>query len=305
MPNTNKRFEFFTDLNKSRDVVDFSKPIMVSCESLAPFTEKNIVSDDGMTWYIDLMYFDTWSRNQNLYPREDTIRSFKESYWIQENLRNRTLYGELEHPPADATLERFMFIEPTRYAWNIGSIEDKGDRYSGFVTLCAPLGTSIVLPNMKALGCNYAASCRISTPNFVVKEMNGRKAYIKKYKFFPISYDLVTCPGIPQCRLIKDGEYVPEPISIKGNSSGAHGLVATESSPVFSSIFSDPASTIKEMLKSEESGRIVSDIFGIDYDKTSVILTKDKKVKISMESGVSATIPINSYLLSDVLRNNK
>lgn len=306
MPNTNKRFDFFTDLNKSRDVVDFSKPIMVSCESLAPFTEKNIVSDDGMTWYIDLMYFDVWSRNQNMYPREDMVRSFKESYWINENLRNRTLFGELEHPPADASLERFMFVEPTRYAWNIGSIEDKGDRYSGFVTLCAPLGTSIVLPNMKSLGCNYAASCRISTPNFVVKEMNGRKAYIKKYKAFPITYDLVTCPGIKECRLIKDGEYVPEPISIKGNSSGAHGLVATESSPVlFSSIFSDPASTIKEMLKSEESGRIVSDIFGIDYDKTSVILTKDKKVKISMESGVSATIPINSYLLSDVLRNNK
>mgnify|MGYP007070331665 CR=1 FL=1 len=302
MPNTNKgtrSFEFFTDLKKQHDLLDFSKPIMVSCESIAPFTENNIMSDDGLTWYIDLMYFDMWSRNQNMYPREDTVRSFNESYWIQENLRNRTLYGELEHPPADAELDRFMFIEPTRYAWNILSIEDKGDKYAGMVGLCAPLGTSIVLPNIKRFGCNYAASCRISTPNFVVKEMNGRKAYIKKYKQFPITFDLVTTPGIPTCRLIKDGQYQPEPVSLKSNN------ISKESGSPFVAVFSDPAATIKEMLKSEESGRIVSDIFGIDFDKSSLIVTKDKKVKISTESGASATLPMNSFILSDILRNSK
>ena len=58
MPNTNKgtrSFEFFTDLKKQHDLLDFSKPIMVSCESIAPFTENNIMSDDGLTWYIDLI----------------------------------------------------------------------------------------------------------------------------------------------------------------------------------------------------------------------------------------------------------
>jgi len=308
MPNSNKgtrSFEFFTDLKKQHKLLDFSKPIMISCESLAPFTENNIMSDDGLTWYIDLMYFDVWSRNLNMYPKADIVRSFNESYWIQENLRNRTLYGELEHPPADASLERFMFVEPTRYAWNILSIEDKGDKYAGMVGLCAPLGTSIVLPNIKRFGCNYAASCRISTPNFIVKDMNGRKAYIKKYKAYPISFDLVTTPGIPTCRLIKDGEYQAEPVTLNAKPNGnPFGTASNESaSPIFNSVFSDPAKTIKDMLKSEESGRIVSDIFGIDFDKSSVIVTKDKKVKISMESGASATLPFNSYILSDILRD--
>lgn len=302
MPNKNngtRSFEFFSNLNKQRDIIDFSKPVMISCESIAPFTENNIVSDDGMILHIPLIYFDVWSRNLNLYPRDDTVRSMNESYWIQENIRNRTLYGELEHPPADASLERFMFIEPTRYAWNILSIEDHNDHLEGDVALCAPLGTSIVHPNMERLGCNYAASCRISTPNFVVKSMGGRKAYVKKYKMFPITYDCVTTPGITTCRLIKDGEYVPEKLNVHT------GIKSNESSTVFNAVFSDPASTIQDMLKSEESGRIVSDIFGIDFDKSSIIMTKDKKVKISMESGVSATLPINSYILSDILRNNK
>lgn len=306
MPDNNgtRSFEFFKGLKKQHDVIDFSKPLMISCESIAPFTEKNIMSDDGLTWHIPLMYFDMFSRNNNLYPREDTVRSFNESYWIQENLRNRTLYGELEHPAADSSLERFMFIEPTRYAWNILTVEDKGDHYEGDVGLCAPLGTSIVLPNIQRFGCNYAASCRISTPTFVVKEHNGRKAYIKKYKQFPITFDCVTTPGIKECRLIKDGEYQPEALGV-GKVGAPNKFASTESSPIFNAVFTDPAKTIHEMLKSEESGRIVSDIFGIDLDKASVMLTKDRKVKLSVESGVSVTMSANSFLLSDILRNNK
>lgn len=290
--------------NKKPELINFSKPILISCESITPFTEQNVVSDDGRLLYIDLIYFNCLSRNNNEYPEIDTKRSFEESTWINENLRNRTLYGELEHPPASAELSRFMCIEPQRYAWNIMSIEDKGDHYSGQVGLCAPLGTSIALPNMRDYGCNYGASCRISTPNYVVKDQGGKKVYIKKYKMYPITFDMVTCCGIPQCRLIKDGQYTAEKIDMKYGLSNKQsaGITGKESTDVFMSEFSAPADTIKEMLKSSESGRIVSDIFGLDYSKSSIILTKDKKVKISTEDGVSATIPFNSYILSDILK---
>lgn len=296
----NKTFDYLIDTQKEHNIIDFSKPIMISCESLAPFTERNIISEDGRILHIDLMYFNSVSRNSNLYPREDTVRSFNESTWIQENLRNRTLFGELEHPESEASLERFMRVEPTRYAWNIMSIEDKGDHYEGDVGLCAPLGTSIVLPNMKDFGSNYAASCRISTPNYIVKDMNGRKVYVKKYKQFPITVDCVSTPGIPQCRLIKDGEYVPEKQNVQT------GVRTNESaSPLFIAEFTKPEESIREMLKSKESGRILSDIYGIDFDKTNIVLTKDKKIKLSMESGISATIPFNSYILADVLKSTK
>lgn len=270
--------------SKKRDFADLSKPIIVSMESYASLKDAKVVSEDGLTWHIPFMYFDTCSRNNNLYPADDCRRSFSESTFCQENLRNRTWYGELEHPPADSSMNRFMFIEPTRYAWNILTHEDKGDHFEGDVGLCAPLGTSIVHPNQERFGSNYAASCRIATPNYVVKEMNGKKVYVKKYKLFYVTYDCVTTPGIPSCRLVKDGVY-------KANESLA-SMVAE---------FTNPANEIKKAIASEESGRIIEDIYGIDIMKTKAILTKDNKIKLSTESGQSATIALNSYLLSSIL----
>ena len=194
MVNPKRSFEFFSD-NKNK-LVDISRPIIVSCESFTELKNSKCVSDDGSIWDIDLMYFDMLSRNNNLYPMDDTKRSFQESTFVQENLRNRTWYGELEHPAAESSLSRFMFIEPTRYAWNIFEMHDAGDHFTGKVGLCAPLGTSIVLPNTRKFGSNYAASCRISTPNYITRNENGQKIYVKKYKMYPITFDLVTTPGI-------------------------------------------------------------------------------------------------------------
>lgn len=274
--------------NKHHELVDLTKPIIVSMESYASLKEAKVISDDGLKWHIPLMYFDVCSRNNNLYPMKDTKRSFAESTFVNENVRNRTLYGELEHPPANSDMSRFMFIEPTRYAWNIIDYLDKGDRYEGDVVLCAPLGTTIVHPNTKMLGCNYAASCRIATPNYIEKEMNGKKVYVKKYKFFPITWDCVTTPGITQCRLVKDGVYKA-------------GDIGTESFSSMIAEFTNPADEIVKMIASEESGRIIQDIYGIDFKTTKAIITKDKKVKLSCEDGTSATVSLNSYILSSVL----
>ena len=278
--------------NKKRELVDLSKPIIVGMESYAPFTEAKVMSDDGLDWYIPLMFFDMCSRNANLYPLHDTKQSFTESTFVQENLRNRTWYGEAEHPPADSPMSRFMFIEPTRYAWNITSLEDHGDHYEGNVSLCAPLGTGIIHPNTKRLGSNYAASCRIATPNYVVKEQGGKKIYVKKYKMYPITFDCVTTPGIPPCRLIKDGVYKPGPVGVGQESSNAAMLAE----------FTNPANEVIKMMASEESGRIIQDIYGIDFKNAHAILTKDNKVKLSTEDGLTATVALNSYILSSVLK---
>lgn len=272
--------------NKNHELIDLTRPIIVSMESYTSLQNAHVVSDDGLTWHIPLMYFDICSRNNNLYPSNDTKRSFIESTFVQENLRNRTWYGEAEHPPADSPMSRFMFIEPQRYAWNIMSLEDKGDHYEGDVGLCAPMGTDVIVPNTKRFGSNYAASCRIATPNYVVKEQGGKKIYVKKYKLFPVTFDCVTTPGIPQCRLVKDGVY-------KAGESLAPSMIAE---------FSNPADEIVKMMASEESGRILQDIYGIDYKNAKAVLTKDNKVKLSTESGATATIALNSYILSSVLQ---
>ncbi len=283
-----------TNIKTDDKLIDISKPIIVSMESYASLRDAKVISDDGLVWDIPLMYFDICSRNANLYPLQDTKQSFNESSFVQENLRNRTWYGELEHPPADSPMSRFMFVEPTRYAWNITTLEDRGDHYQGKVVLCAPLGTSIVHPNTKKLGSNYAASCRIATPNYVMKEMGGKKVYIKKYKMYPITFECVTTPGIPQCRLIKDGTYKPDPISMNTGTESFNASMIAE--------FTNPASEVVKMMASEESGRIIQDIYGIDYNKTNAILTKDNKIKLSTESGITATVALDSYLLSKILK---
>ena len=53
------------------------------------------------------------------------------------------------------------------------------------------LGLDIVKKNMDLYGTNYGVSCRISTPNYIVKEMNERKVFVKKYKMYPIMWDVV------------------------------------------------------------------------------------------------------------------
>jgi hypothetical protein len=271
-----------------RDIIDLSRPVIISMESFADLKNAASVSDDGSIWDIDFMYLDKASRNNNLYPIDETKRSFDESDFVQENLRNRTWYGEGEHPPADAPLSRFVFIEPTRYAWNILSLEFKADKYSGRVGLCDPLGTNIILPNMKRFGSNYASSCRIYTPNFIEKDMNGRKIVVKKYKQYPVTFDCVTMPGYKECRVADADSYRPRPYG-------------KESFPAINDvIFDNPASELIKILSSENC-RILQDCYHIDFKKQAVLL-KDNKIKFSSEDGISVIAPLDSYILSEALR---
>jgi hypothetical protein len=275
------------NIAQQRDIVDLSKPVIMSMESFSDLKSAASVSDDGMRWKIIYMYLDLPSRNSNYYPIDDTRRSMEESSFVQENLRNHTWYGEAEHPPADAPLSRFLFIEPTRYAWNILTHSFAGDHFEGIVSLCAPLGTSIILPNIKAFGSNYASSCRIYTPNFVEKQEGGRKIVIKKYKMYPCTYDCVTMPGYAKCRVADPLTYHPEnPTSVE--------------STFFDVKFDNPASEFIKMMSSENY-KILEDYFGVDFRKHAVIM-KDNKVKLSTEDGLSVITSLDSYLLSNALK---
>ncbi len=345
-----KRFNYNTKLPevKKSSVLNLNKPLLVSCESFVPFKTSNTkcMSDDGMLWYLDLMYFDELSRNSNFYPASDTKRSFRDSAWVQENLKNRNFYGELEHPPAESCMERFLRVEPTRYAINVLTLDDKGDHFAGKLGMAAPLGTGIVRPNIMMYGSNYGVSARISTPNFIEKRYNGRKIYIKKYKQYPIAFDLVTTSGLPKCKLVKTENFKGETFSLdKGipnfkealasanpiqvqddyglnedafkslqeqqgmvvlskDEAKKYGIDISEEScnPTYVVKFDNAAQEFaKSIMRSEENASIISDIYGIDFDKTTAIFTNDNRVKLSTESGASVSVALNSYLLSNAL----
>jgi hypothetical protein len=279
------------NIAQHRDIIDLSKPVIVSMESFAELKDAASISDDGLKWEITFMYLDRLSRNKNMYPIEDTRRSMDESDFVQENLRNHTWYGEAEHPPADAPLSRFLFIEPTRYAWNILSHNFMGDRYRGMISLCAPLGLDIIHKNVKEFGSNYAASCRIYTPNFIEKQDNGRKIFIKKYRMYPCTYDCVTMPGYPDCRIADPINYHPGKNLISPRSS---------ESTFYDVKFDNPMNEFVKIMSSENS-KILEDYFGVDFRKHAVFM-KDNKVKLSTEDGISVITSLDSYLLSNALK---
>jgi hypothetical protein len=270
---------------QERDIIDLSRPIIVSMENFTDLKNAAPISDDGTIWEIDLMYMDLDSRNRNFYPVEDTRRSFEESDFVQENLRNRTWYGEYEHPPSDSPLSRFLFIEPTRYAWNILTLDFMKDKFRGKVGLCEPLGTQIILPNMKKFGSNYASSCRIYTPTYIEKEMNGKKICIKKYRQYPITFEAVTMPGYSSCRVADPLNYHPRPF-------GTESCIDIK--------FNDPASELLKVMSSENC-RILEDYIRVDFKKQAVLM-KDNKIKFSSEDGVSVIASLDRYLLSEALR---
>lgn len=276
-----------TKHDTNKNIIDLSKPLLVCMESFSSLKDAQVVSDDGRKLFIKYMTFDTLSRNNNEYPVDDTKKSFAESTYVNENLINRTWFGELEHPPADATLDRFLYVEPTRYAWNIKTLKDCGDCFSGEVELANPLGTSIVQDNIVRFGSNYASSCRIYTPKFVEKMMNGKKIYIKKYRMFPVTFDCVTMPGLPACRLVDSNKYK----SFHSSESASHLSVIK---------FDNPETTLRKMMKSEENARILEDYFNVDFEKSAVLM-KNGKIKLSTENGNSVIVPINRHLVREVL----
>lgn len=280
-------------MSSKGDIVDWSKPIMVSMESFTSLTEANVVSSDGYTLRIPLMKFDVLSRNSNFYPRDDTIRSFNESTYVRENLKNRTWFGELEHPPADSPMSRFLYVEPTRYAWCILNYQNTGDGFTGDVTLVKPLGIDIVHDNIKRLGSNYAASCRIYTPNYKEISKGGRTVIVKKYKMSPITFDCVSMPGIEACRLVDPNVYKAGPINVSSESYYNQGANV---------IFDNPIQAISDAIKSSESGRILEDFYGVNLSKKNMVLTKDNRLRLSTESGDVISVPLNSAIINSIFR---
>jgi hypothetical protein len=89
---------------------------------------------------------------------------------------------------------------------------------------------------------------------------------------------------------MQDGVYRPGPID---NSQAKESVGVVK--------FDNPINEIKQMMKSAESSKILEDYFHVDFKKDAV-LTKDGRVTLSTEDGVSVIVPLNRHLLSNVLK---
>lgn len=278
--------------SQERSIVDLRKPILVVLESFSTLQDLKVVSDDGSTIETTLIHLDTLSRNKTYYGGDDTQRSLDESKFVQENIAQQTWFGEFEHPPANSPLERFMFVEPTRYAWLIRKYWRTNDLIKGVCTFVPPLGTQIIEPIIKKIGSNFAASIRAYTPNFVKKDGPDGKYIIKKYPMYPVTFDCVTTPGLYKSRMVDPDVYG----KLKKEKTGSENA----SSYI---VFDNPENSLKKMLESEskESIKILEDLFNFDYASSNVILSKHH-AEITSNENVKLKVPLNSYLLNEVLK---
>lgn len=271
-------------------VVDLTRPILITMESYAYLKNAQVVSDDGEAT-ITLQVMDEISRNGSEYPKEDLVRSFDESKYVQENMRNYTWFGEYEHPSRDCTMQRFLFVEPTRYAWLIKKYWVENDMIKGRVKFINPLGT-IAWENIKNNGSNYAASIRAYTPNYVKKNhpQTGKTYFVKKYPMHPVTYDLVTTPGHYRARMIDPDTYAAQAYS-------------KESADIE---FQNPANELKNMIMSEESSLIIQDLLHMDVKEArAALLTSKDRLDYTFENGVMMSVPLNAFIVSKVLGARK
>ncbi len=277
--------DFFS--REKAEFLDLSRPILVSLEAAGGLLKDSKPINKNGDRSITLMHFDTLSRNKALYPQDDLVRSFNESRYVQENIAQRTWFGENEHPAADAPLARFMFVEPSRWAWLIKSYSVSGDKMNGVVSFVPPMGTMIE-EIIDKHGSNWAASIRAYTPNFVKKEGPQGQYVIKKYPMFPVTYDAVTTPGLYAARM-------SDPDSFKTQNLGREGYAASYK------IFKNPAEDMRQILSSQESARVVQDMFNIDFSKSKYLMSKDGRVEFRSEEGIKVNVPLNLAIINKAL----
>jgi hypothetical protein len=296
--------------NKKKFLVDLRRPILLSMEDFNYLKDAKVASDDGLDYIITLMKFNQVSRNGSMYPKEDSLKSLNESVYVQESIKNRVLFGEMEHPeikePEEApqkgkmpkVAKRFLRVEPTRRAWAILKYWDEGDILKGHVHLVPPLGTSILQPTIKDLGSNYAASVRWFTPHYLEQQdASGNVYLVKKYRMFPVTWDAVTLPGLPGSRLMEDAAYNPKPL---GFASGPHSMESSHDI-----VINHPELELRDMILSEESCPILEDYFQMSMRDCRIMLTRDDRVDIATEDGVHVSVPFNSYILTEIMGGKK
>lgn len=271
-------------VTNKRKILDLSKPILVSTESFAYLKNNKSVSDDGTEWDITLQEFSI-SRNKSEYPKDDLIKSLRESRTIQEALANKVLFSELEHPPRNSELQRFMHIEPTRWCANIKNYRLEGEFLKGSIKLVPPLGTTILQPIMQSIGSNFAASIRAYTPNFVKKDDGqGGTYFIKKYPMYVVTWDIVMMPGFERARIMDPKQY------------------ALSKESLYEREFENPANEIKEMIMAGESANFIEDFYGISLEDAKAFITGKNRIEISEEGGNKISLPLDRYLVSQILK---
>lgn len=283
-----------------------SKPIICSSESYSELVKFSNINEQDRSFNMILMLLDTISRNGSMYAGADFKRSFEESRYIQEMLRNNVLFGELQHPDQECTQSRFMSIDHNNISHGISNVTFNGNRVLGKVTLLPPKG-DIVWEWMKRFGSNLAMSVRVLTPTYVTKTTESGQKYIYKYsKSIPITWDCVFVPGFEEARVADIAKYNAsiESFITTLQLSSEDASAIRNSHRNYTREWKVTDSDLKSLMKSQEATKILEDLFEFSIESSNIVLGNEA-VNIKINKNKTIQIPTDTYLVSSVLGTHK
>ncbi|MGL4949669.1 MAG: S80 family phage morphogenetic serine protease [Anaeroplasmataceae bacterium] len=288
---------------KNQSIIDFKKPFLCSVEGYEPKPINEIievVDEKKRIVNTRLAECNGVSRNRCFYGLEETVKSLDHSKYIQENIAQGMWTGELEHPPRNSDLNRFMKIDDSRISHKIYKYWTEGDFLKGMVQFIPPQG-DMVWRWITEADMNMAFSLRIYTPNYLKKKDSGGVEYVeKKYPMYPVTFDCVRTPGYENVRIADPKAFASQNTYYITNGKATNG---TENY-IIDWFDNDAEKHLKDLLNStsQEDLNIVGDIFDMDMAKARAVLNPDTlQITMSAEDGRSVAMNINSFMFNNIM----
>lgn len=311
--------------DKKTSIINLTKrPIMRACESFVELSKiANIHEEDRSFHDVTLIELDAMSRNRSVYDSESYKTSWEESFFVQEQLKADTFFGELGHPDPECSQDRFMTVDMNNISHKIRDHRyENGNIVKGTIKLHKPKGD--IVWDWVTGGSNIAVSIRVLTPTYVKKKDQQGREYIFKYgKFMPISYDIVLIGGFYNAKIADADKYDARQFSsealrlntktnnFKEEVIKKYNLSREEVDRMFytdKSAYSQESylksSDLKSILKSEETVRRLEDLYGFSLENTDILMLDDQ-VRININSKESVYIPINTYIVNSIFNSIK
>lgn len=273
-----------------RKVIDLNSQDMFSYESFNTIQKMADMEIDEKNQIIHpiLMNIDEISRNRSMYEGTGYMRALASPY-ITELVRRGTLVGELEHPSANCSRERFMTVDDNNVCHKIIEFhQENPTTIRGTVQFLQPKG--FIPWDWLMKGSNIAFSTRVLTPNYTEKKDENGEPYIYKYgEMRFVTWDCVKIPGFYKASTVDPDKYDASKEDWDGLKE-CHWTLGRKKEE------------FKNLLASQETLPMLEDIYKFSMkDVNNISYSKEGLITLNIDKTFAVKIPTNVYKVNQVL----
>src|SRR5574344_37707 len=237
---------------------------------------------------------DSISRNRSYYESTGYLNALH-SLYIQEQLRRGTWFGELDHPDANCSRERFLTVDHDNINHRLMNYHLVNNVIVGDVQFVAPKGN--ITWDWVEKGVNLSLSTRVLTPQYEEREAPDGQTYIHKFgNMRLVTFDMISSlPGFQKMNIVSLDDYDASKEDWKGvklnwtagrkKDEFMRLLNSQESLPIMEDIYGFNMKDVKHISYSEE-GLLTLDItVGSHYSKSIKIPTNVYNVNRCLSVG--------------------